>query len=986
MEVSMRAIIFGRDNFVAKKLEEVLTSQGIKVGYGDSDEVTGAAYVFDFEGNSEIWGSLLPGQKLVVISVDDLEKAKVWQKTLQSFEINWRIVVGENVYGAGMGDGGFLGKAFYLAAKNKNLILPALSQDFSVLAVGDLVEVVLRACFLSGTRGQLLVINGEKVNSKKIAEVLIDEAKMTKNQVIQNENLLEIWDENLINTSKEILRWVPEIDFRVGAKETMQYFVSAVDDENRRRAAAEKEEMRSGIPEKKKMAMEREKVNSMFEVVAEDQAIMSQPDSRDTSLTEVEPEVFFEEESQAIMSRPDSRDTSLVDEDDEEKVVGKKIIWEEKEKIDVVDEFKMESLIKKETENKVIQNPPPTVAGTFLEEGRQKNTKVKKNSYWKWGLGIFLGIILLIFSINLVRLLSFPGQIKAVKEQIEAEKYDEARKKIAWLKKENGKQLGMVTGLGKSELGKELSDGVRAEGEVVDLLESSLNLAISSQKIADTFFGKSEAGIGEEITKVENDLSEVISKMGVLQSRLSGGWKLVPGRYKDQIGKYEKMLAEARSLAEGVNKMVPILPEIMGLDGKRREYMVLLQNENEIRATGGFIGSYGILSIEGGKWLNFEVKDIYEADGQLKGHVEPPTEIKKYLGEAGWFMRDANWQVSFPMASKDIQRFLEKETGRKVDGVIGVNLAVAKAFLGVVGEIYVPDFKEKVNESNLYEQAEFYSENKFFPGSVQKASFLGAVSRQLVEEIKTLKGEKRMAMLKEMVDLMERSEIQIALNEAKSARVLMNSGWDGAIYEGKCSGNQCVADYLMVVESNFGVNKANYFLYRNMERQVDIGLNRVSSKLKINYENTAKSSNWPGGDYKNYMRIYIPSGANVEEVSWSENGSGEKKIISGENLVIKTLGNKKEVGFLIVVPVGKKINLEFKYNQAIDLSKNEKFSYLSFIQKQSGFGDTGMVTLVSIPEGWQPMGVQPVASVVGGKLLFNQKLDRDIRMGVEIGR
>lgn len=976
MEVSMRAIIFGRDNFVAKKLEEVLSSQGIKVGYGDSDEVVGAAYVFDFEGNSEVWRSLLPGQKLVVISVDDLERTKVWEKTLRELEINWRIVVGENVYGAGMGDSGFLGKAFYLAAKNKNLILPALSQDFSVLAVGDLVEAVLRACFLSGTRGQLLVISGEEINSKIIAEVLIDEAKMTKNQVIQNENLLEIWDENLINASKEILRWKSEIDFRIGAKETMQYFVSMVDDENRRRAAIEKEEKRRGIPEVKKM-VEREKVNSMFEVVAEDQAIMSPPDNGDTSLVD-DDEVVFEED-QAIMSA--EADTSLVNEEDAETIVGSKIIWEEKEKVEEVEEFKMESLIKKEVETR---NEKLETINNNQETSHKKQTN--KISYWKWGLGIFWGIVLVIFSINLIRLLTFPGQLKAVKTQIEEEKYDEARKKIAWLKKENGKQLGMVTGLGKSELGKELSDGVRAEGEVVELLESSLNLAISGQKIAETFFGESEAEIGGEIVKVENDLSEMISKMGVLQSRLSGGWKLIPGRYRDQIQKYESMLVEARSYTEGASKIVPILPEILGLDGKRREYMVLLQNENEIRATGGFIGSYGILSIEGGKWLNFEIKDIYEADGQLKGHVEPPAEIKKYLGEAGWFMRDANWQVSFPVAAKDIQWFLEKETGRKVDGVIGVNLAVAKAFLGVVGEIYVPDFKEKVNESNLYEQAEFYSENKFFPGSVQKASFLGALSRQLVEEIKTLKGEKRLAMLKEMVDLMERSEIQIALNETKSARVLMNSGWDGAIYEGKCSGNQCVADYLMVVESNFGVNKANYFLYRNMERQVDIGLNRVSSKLKINYENTAKSNNWPGGDYKNYMRIYIPSGANMEEVSWSENGSGEKKIISGESLTVKTLGNKKEVGFLIVVPVGKKINLEFKYNQAIDLSKNEKFSYLSFIQKQSGFGDTGMVTLVSIPEGWQPMGVQPVASVVGGKLLFNQKLDRDIRMGVEIGR
>jgi len=78
--------------------------------------------------------------------------------------------------------------------------------------------------------------------------------------------------------------------------------------------------------------------------------------------------------------------------------------------------------------------------------------------------------------------------------------------------------------------------------------------------------------------------------------------------------------------------------------------------------------------------------------------------------------------------------------------------------------------------------------------------------------------------------------------------------------------------------------------------------------------------------------------------------------------------------------------MEFKYNQAIDLSKIDKFSYLSFVQKQSGYGDTGIVTLVSMPEGWQAVGVQPAASVVGGKLLFNQKLERDIRMGVEISK
>jgi len=68
----------------------------------------------------------------------------------------------------------------------------------------------------------------------------------------------------------------------------------------------------------------------------------------------------------------------------------------------------------------------------------------------------------------------------------------------------------------------------------------------------------------------------------------------------------------------------------------------------------------------------------------------------------------------------------------------------------------------------------------------------------------------------------------------------------------------------------------------------------------------------------------------------------------------------------------------------LDLSGKNKFSYINYIQRQPGSGETGLVNLVSFPEGWQPTQVQPAASLVGGKLLFNQKLDRDIKMGVEL--
>ena len=425
---------------------------------------------------------------------------------------------------------------------------------------------------------------------------------------------------------------------------------------------------------------------------------------------------------------------------------------------------------------------------------------------------------------------------------------------------------------------------------------------------------------------------------------------------------------------------------MLGLDGRKREYLVLLQNEAELRATGGFIGSYAILSFQNGKLLDFEVKDVYEADGQLKGHVEPPIEIKNYLGEANWFMRDANWNPDFVKASADIQWFLSQEINKKVDGVIGINLAVAKSIVGVIGEINVTDFKEKITKDNLYEQAEYYSESKFFPGSTQKASFLGTLGSQMFEEIKELKVKQQLELVSSLIDLLEKNEIQLAFNNSEAAKLTADLGWDGAVYQGKCSKENCFSDYLFVVDSNFGVNKTNYFLSRSVEQVVDINDSLVDRTLKINYENTAKSNDFPGGEYKNYLRVYLPTDVNLSQISVIDDKSNSKKIYTSDEIRIKEINGKKEVGFLVTVPILSKQTVEVKYSSVNNLTGKDKFSYVSYIQKQSGFGDTGLVTLVSFPKDWQPLQVEPQASMVGGKLLFNQKLNEDVKMGVELGK
>ena len=91
------------------------------------------------------------------------------------------------------------------------------------------------------------------------------------------------------------------------------------------------------------------------------------------------------------------------------------------------------------------------------------------------------------------------------------------------------------------------------------------------------------------------------------------------------------------------------------------------------------------------------------------------------------------------------------------------------------------------------------------------------------------------------------------------------------------------------------------------------------------------------------------------------------------------------MGFLVMVPVLKKRILEVKYSSQVDTS-GKTFTYMKYIQKQPGTGETGLVSLVTFPDNWQPLQVEPAASLVGGKLLFNQKLDEDIKMGVVLGK
>jgi len=524
-------------------------------------------------------------------------------------------------------------------------------------------------------------------------------------------------------------------------------------------------------------------------------------------------------------------------------------------------------------------------------------------------------------------------------------------------------------------LGEHLSSGIK-EGS---------KAAKDFENLVDFVFQNKEENLEELVSEIKISLKQTYYHLSFIESELKNSTLNNQTKKFNYLNcllvKLKKEIPHVKKLVSESQKTLEFLPWLIG-EEEKRTYLVLFQNSAELRPTGGFIGSFAFLTFEKGKFVDFEIQDVYWADGQLKGHVEPPPELKKYLGEANWYLRDANWDPDFPTSARKIQWFLEKEIGRKVDGVVGINLFVAQRLLEVVGEIDLPDYNEKINANNFFERAQYHSEIGFFPGSTQKQDFLGTVARILFERIKSAQGKTKLEIAKSIYQSLKTKDILVYLNNPEVMRIVFDLGWDGGVRNFKSqmlnpsagqAGVKSFEDYLFIVEANVGVNKANYFVERTLNEEMRIESDgRIRKSLKISYQNKSPSVHFPAGDYKNYLRILVPQGSELEKIFINSQELDKEKVDVG-NIFEKT-----SFGFLVNVPVGERKEVEIHWFLPEKIEPAEKVQYLYFVQKQSGARQEKFNLKVFPPSGVVVVPVWPAAKIEEGSYFFVSDFSSDL--------
>ncbi len=422
-------------------------------------------------------------------------------------------------------------------------------------------------------------------------------------------------------------------------------------------------------------------------------------------------------------------------------------------------------------------------------------------------------------------------------------------------------------------------------------------------------------------------------------------------------------------------KAMTILPELLG-DPTEKKILILFANNMELRPGGGFIGSFGILRTRRFGIQSLDVYDVYDADGQLTAHVDPPAPIRQYLGQPHWFLRDSAFFPDFYDTYQQAAFFLQKEMNISGwDGSFLFTTSAVKDIVGSFGTIILPDYNEKITKDNFYIKTQFYAENDFFPGSTQKKSFLSSLVKQIFSELQTadptLLGSATIQSLdqKNIVAYFENPELQKKIDDLY---------WNGRTITPFCPTNisdNCYADYQYALDANLGVNKANFFIDRSYAIHTSVspqGL--ILTTIEIQYKNNSLSAVFPGGAYNNYFQILLPASSLIQEVSVDNVQMTQYDSQTGKH---------KQIGFMVVIPPQSEKTIRITY-QSSTLFKKGRAVYQLVIQKQIGAQQSDLSFSLQLPENMNLVNQNFSPLVKQGQIIYNTDLSTDRVLYIEL--
>ncbi len=394
----------------------------------------------------------------------------------------------------------------------------------------------------------------------------------------------------------------------------------------------------------------------------------------------------------------------------------------------------------------------------------------------------------------------------------------------------------------------------------------------------------------------------------------------------------------------------PLFLQLLG-DKHPQRYLILFQNRDEIRPTGGFIGSYLIVDINEGRVVKTQYRDVYETDGQAHREIAPPSYFGKITSR--WRLRDANFSPDFPTSAQNILWFLEEEGGPTVDHVIAIDQTVAEKILEVTGPLNSPYLNQKITAENLSLLLSYAVEKKIAPGPTPKQivfDLIPEIEKKLVEE------NLFPSLLTNVLSLLPKKHLLFYSRNQEAQDLFSSLGVTEEIYQ-----NQEKEDFLEVVSISLGGNKSDAYVKEKITHITDVteeGTIQNTLTLTRHHDYNLQTSkkikevigqevpSWlekvlGEGINQNFIKVYVPKGSKLVAAK----GVPLEDVITTEDL------GKTVFAFVSKVSPGKTTRATLIYELPFRLNVNSIDNYRLFVQKQPGKKPPLLIKKISLPQG-----------------------------------
>ena len=378
-------------------------------------------------------------------------------------------------------------------------------------------------------------------------------------------------------------------------------------------------------------------------------------------------------------------------------------------------------------------------------------------------------------------------------------------------------------------------------------------------------------------------------------------------------------------------------PSLSGFPFGSRTYLVLFQNNYELRPTGGFISSYGELTFQSGFYTGMEFYDVY---GEIDDHdpAEPPLVLSALLdgeGYQGHTFRDANFDPDFRLSKDELVEFYQLTNPEtRVDGVLAADFTFLEDLVALYEPLSVEEYE--LTKANLFETLSSVVSD-IDRHNEEALANRKDIAAPLIKKIifKSLILPWRLLTVRDLLSqAFEEKHVLAAFNRSGLQKSFNKRGWDGALPQSD------LGDFLAINEGNYGGMKSDRYLTRDVQYELEVtGQTDVLGNPVMKAHVTVTLSHEGGfniplsGPYTGYLRTMIPIGSNVE-LGGTVSEDREDVFVLGEMVELQP-GESVSYSYSYELP-------EYVWSDSV---------YYLHLHKQPGTNDDRYRVIVKLPQG-----------------------------------